>query len=77
MEHLETNGPSMTMLQIVGEFFADGNVSGDASVQEVEREFAEKCSQGRFEGVKVVQYGRAHLQMETGAPSTCLVWYDK
>jgi len=47
----------MTVLQVAGEFFADGNVRGNAAVKIIKGIFIEKSGKSRCQSLQIVQDG--------------------
>ncbi|GAB7028323.1 hypothetical protein JCM15764A_35710 [Geotalea toluenoxydans] len=57
----------------MGEFLADGDVCGDAAVEEIIGKFTDNGCHGRLQCLKVVEYGGAQLQVNSGTPGECFM----
>ena len=77
LEHLETHLPTVAMKKVMGEFFTDGDISGDAAVEVIEGVSANDRRHGRTELRQVLQDRGAELQVNTAPPGEGVMGDEK
>jgi len=54
-ENFQADGPSMAVLQVVGEFLPDSYVGRDAAIQKIKGEFTENSCHGSWKSLKIAE----------------------
>jgi len=76
-QDLESDWPSVAMLQVMGEFLSDRYVGCNAAIEEIVGELGYNGCDCRFDEVQVAQYRGTQLQMKSRSPGKSFVGYKQ
>lgn len=77
VENLDADSPVVTMLQVVGELLAKGDVGGNTTVEEIERISSQQRLQCARQSLGCCQYPRAKGKVDSRSPGEDVFWNEQ